>query len=209
MYIMKNLKFAAVLMAAVLAAVPMTSCKEEKGSAPQPVSSSTNKPSKTNAEMEGIAEIEHKIAISEDANINNVQYKLNRIIDPEVVRGSEKFIYADVTIKNNTDEACEFTAINNFYIILPDKTEISPKANAQVYAINHLNGYEKLAAIDAGQEWNGYVCFSLDKSVKGFSFCFFPTGKNYSDKENVIRTEIAESDIIKAPEGLFTPDSSN
>lgn len=200
MKIVKNLKIAALIFAAVLAAAPMSGCKDSNKDNSIVY---TNYAGKTYAEIPGVAEIEHKLTMNEQTEVKGTSYKLNRMIDSGIVKDGTKFIYADVTITNNTDTACEYTAINNFYIILPDKTEVSPAATAQVYALNHLDGFEKLSVIDAGQEWNGYVSFALAENVGNFSFCFFPTGKDYNDKENYIRTEIASADLTPAPEGMF------
>ncbi|MDD6278683.1 MAG: DUF4352 domain-containing protein [Acutalibacteraceae bacterium] len=201
---MKKMKIAALLMAALIAAVSAAGCNKHKKD--PAISNSTNNPNKTYSEIEGVAEIEHNVSMNEDADVNNTQYKLNRVIDSGVVKDGKKFIYADITIKNTSDVEYEITAINNFYVSLPDGSEIASQPNTQVYAINHLNGYEKISSVGAGEEFNGYIGFALDTSVTDFTICFFPTGKDYNDKKDVVRTEISAADVIPAPEGMFTPE---
>ena len=97
----------------------------------------------------------------------------------------------------------ELSGLKNFYLVLSDETEVLPDIRADIYAKRAMTGYQQLLSIDAGSEFNGYIGFLVGQNVNSFTVGFFPTGKD-DDRTNVILCDVKESDIVAAPDGMFT-----
>lgn len=142
------------------------------------------------------------VTFNEQASHNDTDFQLHRVIDSGRVLDGKKYIYLDVTIKNNSDTEYSVNALNNFYLILNDGYEVMADIRADLYAKQHINGYEQLLKIGAGEEFKGYVGFCVDEAVEEFTMCFFATGLS-NDKSSVIKCVVKPEDIIPAPDGFI------
>lgn len=194
---MKKLKMAALLVTAVVALTPVFGCRANKK-----VKSNNNEVS-AYADLPDVGKNKVEVNLEEKAEVKTTSFKLNRVIDSGRVKDGLKYIYLDVTIKNNSDKDYEISGLNNFYLLLPDKTEVLTDVRADIYAKQALSGYEQLNGIAAGSEVTSYIGFAVNENVKDFTACFFPpTAEN--EKTDVIRCDVKAGDIIAAPDGLFS-----
>ncbi len=196
---MKKRIIPAILLAAFIAAAPLAGCRDNT----KKVKPSSNTEASAYADISEIGKNKYDVSLSENADVNETGFKINRVIDSGRVKDGLKYIYLDVTIKNNSADNHDITPINNFYLILKDGTEVLTDIRADIYAKQAMDGYVHLEKVAAGKEFTGYIGFVVDEDVKEFTACFFPTGKN-DDKTNVVRCEITEKDIVTAPEGMFS-----
>ncbi len=197
---MNKLKFSAFLMAAAIALTSAVGCSTKK----RTNNESSNTSGAAYSDISGVGEIQHDVNFGDNTDVNDISYKLNCVIDSGKVKDGLKYIYLDVSIKNNTEQSCDLSGINNFYLITEDGKEISTDVRADIYAKHALEGYEQLLKVAAGSEFNGYVGFAVDTNVNAFTVCFFPTGTDPNDKKNVIKCEVKSGDIVTAPDGMFT-----
>ena len=106
---MKKYRIIPLILAAVMAAAPLSSCSKGKDN-----SSSSQVVNK----QEGIAKTEIKAEISEVTLSNDTSFKLNNVIDyGKTDDDGNRFLYLDVTITNNTDKEYELNILNNFYAV--------------------------------------------------------------------------------------------
>lgn len=194
---MKKFKISALLLTAVLALTPVFGCSGET-SEPEISLEGTGY-----AALPDVGKEKVNVSMNEDTDINETPYKLNRVIDSGRIQDGQKYIYLDVTIKNTSDKTMELSGLKNFYLVLSDETEVLPDIRADIYAKRAMTGYQQLLSIDAGSEFTGYIGFLVDQNVNSFTVGFFPTGKD-DDRTNVILCDVKESDIVAAPDGMFT-----
>ncbi len=196
---MKKFRIAAILMAAALAVIPSTGCR----------CNSTKKSSSSGAAGSGYAGLEDvgtntkNVKLGEEAVLNDTAYTLNKVIDSGYSQDGEKYIYLDVTIKNQSDADFEANALNNFYLTLADKSEITPHVKADQYGKKSVSGYEHLSGIPAGGEFSNYIGFCVPEGTDSFTVGFFATGSDINNKENAVFCEISSSDITSAPDGFI------
>lgn len=197
---MRKHRITALILCAALALVPASSCKKNK-------KSNSSETKQSDAANIGINEI--NVGISEEADENDTVFKLNSVIDAgKQTEKGEHYIYLDVTIKNNTDNSYSLNTLNNFYLIMPDSSEVFSSVRTQLYAINNFK--EGIFSSDpfeipANGEFSGYIGgFVLEEGKKEFTVCFFPTKENQNDKEDVIKVKITpdmvtdiSSDVLK------------
>lgn len=184
---MRKHRLTALILCAAMAIVPASSCQKNK-----------KKSSSSQIKQSGMANIgvnEINVGLSEEANENDTVFKLNSVIDAgKQTDKGEHYIYLDVTIKNNTDTAYTLNTLNNFYLIMPDSSEVFSAVRTQLYAINNFK--EEVYSSDpfeipANGEFSGYIGgFVLEEGKKEFTVCFFPTKENQNDKEDVIKVKI-------------------
>ncbi len=202
---MRKFRTAALALASVMLVCAVGCNKNEpEESSSSSLSSSSSSGYGDDAEI-GKNKIE--VALSEGTDLNNTTFTLNRVIDSGRRLEGLKYIYLDVTIKNNSDMDYETSGLNNFYLMLDDGTEVFTDVRADIYAKKSLPGYEKLMNIAAGSEYSNYVGFVLDEKISDFTVCFFATADN-GDRSSVIQCKISEKDITPAPEGMFTETES-
>lgn len=203
---MKISRLSAFIAAAVIAVSSMAGCSSDKQQSSRTGSTGTANSSAPINEYKddpNIGKDKIDVSLNENANHNNTTFKLNRIIDSgKTTEDGLKYIYADVTIKNNMGSAYEVNALNNFYLILPDETEVFTDIRTDLYAKQSVNGYEQLLEVPANSEFNGYIGFLIEPDVTSFNFCYFATA-NENDKETVIRCPVTSSDIVAAPDGFL------
>lgn len=200
---MRKFKITALFLTAVLALTPAFGCKDKKNTESNSAIPYSNQIGLENyADDPEIGKDKIEVQTGEEANHNSTVYKLNNVIDSGKVQDGLKYIYLDVTIKNESDKNYETSGLNNFYLLLSDGTEISTDIRADLYAKQHVKGYEKLINLSAGDEFTGYIGFCIDENINEFTVNFFPTG-NTNDRTSVVKTEIKADDIIPAPEGMI------
>lgn len=191
---MKMSKLAAVSAALILAVSAFAGCRPIKT---EKTSEAEHKTYVQTTRVIGENKIE--VSINEDKSVNNSTFKVNKVINSgRKTDDGLNFIYADVTIKNDSDQPYTVNALNNFYLLLNNGVEVYTDVRTDIYGKQHVNGYEQLLEVAPGAEYTGYVGFLLGDSVKDFTLCYFPTGTD-NDKTNVIQCKINESDIVDAP----------
>ncbi len=191
---MKKARLAVLLVAAVLSLTPAAGCRKK------PIERTSS--ASAYADISDVGKNKVEVKLEEKAEVNNTAFKINRVINSGRVKDGLKYIYLDVTISNTSSDNYEITGLNNFYIILPDNTEVIPDVRADIYAKQAMEGYSQISEVKAGQELSAYIGFVVEESVTDFTACFFPTG-TADDKTNVIRCEVKAKDVIDAPEGMF------
>lgn len=137
--------------------------------------------------------------ISENVNENDTVFTLNSVIDAGIVEDGKKFIFFDITIKNDTDSSYSLSTLNNFYIILPDETDLYSTVRTQIYAINTFKEdrfFVDPFEIPAKSQFSGVIGgFTVDENIESFTVCFFPTKGNPDDKEKIIKIKVDANDI--------------
>lgn len=199
---MRKFKITALLLAAVLTLTPTFGCKDKNNTSSESSSASNYDAVNNYADNPEIGKDKIEVQAGEEAKHNSTAYKLNNVIDSGKVQDGLKYIYLDVTIKNESDKAYETSGLNNFYLSLSDGTEITTDVRADLYAKQHITGYEKLMSLPAGGEFTGYIGFCIDENISEFTVNFFPTGDT-DDRSSVVKTDIKADDIIPAPEGMI------
>ena len=170
-------------------------CSDDTGSRSMSV---TSQSTTVNQNNEGRADHEVSAAVSEKASANKTGFTLNRVIDAgNRNEKNERFIYLDVTIDNTTDKEYELNILNNFYLLLSDGSEIHYHVGSQLYATNNLDGYiPSPFTVPASGQFSGIIGgFAVGEDVKDFTVCFFPTLNEPDKTPDVIKVDIAESDI--------------
>lgn len=195
---MKKFKFAVLFLAAAIAIIPSTGCRLNSSS-----DSDSSSDSSGYAGMFDVAVTQMTTSLGDETTVDSTTYTLNRVIDSGMVKDDLKYIYLDVTIKNSYDEDYETNALNNFYLILEDGTEITTDIRADNYGKQSIDGYEHLSEIPAGGEFSGYIGFCVDEDVTDFTVGFFVTGNDINDKSTVIYCSVGDGDIISALDGFI------
>ena len=195
---MKKSRIAAFLIAAAIAVIPATGCRLNAKK-----TSNGGGTGEGYAGMSDVGTTQKNVKLGEEISLNSTTYKLNRVIDSGMVQDGLKYIYLDVSIKNESGEDYEANALNNFYLILGDNTEITPNVRADQYGKKSINGYEHLSSVPAGSEFNNYIGFCVAEGTDSFTVGFFASGTDINDKSNVVFCEIAADDIISAPDGFI------
>ncbi len=189
---MKKYRIIPLLLAAVMAAAPLSSCSKGKDNS----SSSQVVVNK----QEGIAKTEIKAEISEVTLSNDTSFKLNNVIDyGKTDDDGNRFLYLDVTITNNTDKEYELNILNNFYILYPDGEEAHFDIRTQLYAQNNIDSYiTNPFKLTANGELSGIIGgFIVPPDKNDFQVCFFPTQDVMTDKESVIKVDVTANNIVK------------
>lgn len=190
---MKKYKIIPLLLAAVLAAAPLTSCSA--GEEPNHSVSMV-----TNGKLEGIANNEIKANISEEASENDTVFKLNGIIDSGMTDDKgNRYIYLDAVIKNNTDKEYDLNILNNFYLLFPDSSEAHFDVRTQLYAVKNIENYvTNPFTLPANGEISGiFGGFLVAPDADTFTVCFFPTQDKLSNKASVIKVDVTSANITK------------
>ncbi|MBO7396322.1 MAG: DUF4352 domain-containing protein [Ruminococcus sp.] len=192
---MRKYKLTALLLCAAMAISAASGCSDDTGSRSMSV---TSQSTTVNQNNEGRADHEVSAAVSEKASANKTGFTLNRVIDAgNRNEKNERFIYLDVTIDNTTDKEYELNILNNFYLLLSDGSEIHYHVGSQLYATNNLDGYiPSPFTVPASGQFSGIIGgFAVGEDVKDFTVCFFPTLNEPDKTPDVIKVDIAESDI--------------
>ena len=189
---MKKYRIIPLILAAVMAAAPLSSCSNGKENS----SSSQVAVNK----QDGLAKTEIKAEISEVTLSNDTSFKLNNVIDyGKTDDDGNRFLYLDVTITNNTAKEYELNILNNFYILYPDGEEVHFDVRTQLYGQNNMENYiPNPFKLTAKGEISGIIGgFIIPPDKNNFTVCFFPTQDVSTDKESVIKVEVTADNIVK------------
>ena len=199
---MKKTKLSALLLAALIAASASTGCLSNKKSATSKKNKEdTTRP--TSAEHSpvdlskiGINEISGEIG--KEIEANDTVFTLNAVIDAGIRESEKKFIYFDITLKNNTDSEYSLSTINNFYVTVPEG-DLYSDVQTQLYAKGHFKDNKYFVdpfTIPSNGQFSGIIGgFKLEENANTFEVSFYPTGKDPNAKETVIKYEITADDI--------------
>lgn len=188
----KKYKLIPLLIASVLACASLAGCSSGTESSTGN-SSSVSSSSSNQKRQEGLANTEVKAGVSEEATSNSTSFILNGIVDSGMTDDSgNKYIYLDAVIKNSTDKEYDLNMLNNFYLLLPDDSEIHFDVRTQLYGQNNIdNYYANPFTIPANGELSGiFGGFVVSPDITSFTVCFFPTQDEMSNKESVIKVDV-------------------
>ncbi|SHM76034.1 hypothetical protein [Ruminococcus flavefaciens] len=203
---MKKTKLYALLLAAVLTASASAGCLGKKQSStttpqPRPTHAADDERSPVDLSSIGVNVINGELGtmVSE----NDTDFTLNAVVDPGMRDEKAKFIFFDITLRNNTDKEYELSTLNNFYIELPAGTKLYSEVRTQLYAGSHFKDDKYFVdpfTIPSNGQFSGLVGgFILNEDMNEFNVCFFPTGKDPNNKKTVIKYKIT-ADNITAPD---------
>lgn len=194
---MRKYKIAALILCAAMALTAAAGCSDSNSSS-RSVSKESQQ-TEINTNNEGRADHEVSAAVSEKASANKTGFTLNRVIDAGTHNDkNERYLYLDITIDNTTDKEYDLSILNNFYLLLSDGSEIHYHVGSQLYATNNLDGYVPSPfSVPASGQFNGIVGgFAVGDDVKDFTVCFFPTLNDPNKTPDVIKVNVAESDVF-------------
>ena len=198
---MRSSRIAAFLMASALALAAAAGCSSTKGN-----SSLVQLPATPVPTQNGLAEKEIIADITQSVEEHGTVFQINSLIDSgHKTDDGRNFYYLDVTIKNTSDTAYDISLLNNFFLLMPDLSELSFDIRTQVYASAEYKGYtESPFTVSPGEEFKGYVGgFLLDESVTDFTVCFFPTANDMHDKSSVIKCAMNTANAIAPPADMI------
>lgn len=168
------------------------------GSTVSNTSPSSSQSSGNALSLEGIAQNEITVNVSENANANDTTFRLNRVINSgKTDDNGNPYIYLDVNISNATDKEYELSVLNNLYVLLADNSEVHFDIKTQLYATNNIENYSASPfTVPANGDFSGIIGgFVLPKDTQNFTVCFFPTQDNKSDKTNVVKVSVSAQNI--------------
>lgn len=205
---MKKFRIAAFMLAAAMS-ISAASCSSKKTSTETAKTAEVSdadavpngelpKPTKY-ADREDTTEFDSMIG--KEIEANDTVFTLNSIIEGCRTDIGERYIYFNVTIKNNTTLAYELNPLNNFYLEMPDGEERSTDIITQIYATKHFPKVNQdYINVPSKGEFTGYIAgFVLKDGEDDFNFCFFPTKEVLTDRRNVIKCPITAADMSKDP----------
>lgn len=138
-------------------------------------------------------------AFGQEMEVNNTVFTLNDVVRvPAPNVENSDFIFINVTVKNKTDIEYEINSMNNFFIALPDETEISMDVRANLYAIqNYPKCIQDNIKIEANGEFSGFLAggFVVPAGTDSLTVGFFPTLNNEKDASNVILAPVNAENI--------------
>lgn len=196
---MKNHKLISFALLAVIS-LSITGCSDNKNSSLSNPSSESSMNFDEHSKSDGIADNEISVALTEEADVNQTLFKLNRVIDSGNKSDSgDPYVYLDVTISNSTDKEYNLSTLNNFYLLLPDGQEIHFDVRTQLYGTKNIQNYSASPfTIPASSEFSGIIGgFILPQNTQSFTVCFFPTQDNANDKTSVVKVNVSDADIVK------------
>lgn len=198
---MKNLRVYALVLALALSAVSAFSCADKNKSDSEdsivildPDASVQEKPNKYSADSK-----KTNTAVGQETEVNDTVFKLNNVVNiGSVANDGNDYIYINVTIQNKTDKEYEISSLNNFFVALPDQTEISSDIRPKLYAIsNYPKCVDDYITIPANGEFTGYLAggFTVPSGTDSLTVGFFPTLDNDRYRENVILAPVNAENI--------------
>ncbi|MDE6035531.1 MAG: DUF4352 domain-containing protein [Ruminococcus sp.] len=204
---MNKSRISAFIIALAFSTVCAFSCAENNASEPDTRTSVIDTAKSTEPVQNKYSGNSHKTdsAFAQEAEVNNTIFKLNDVVRVPApnISGSD-FIYLNVTIKNKVDLEYEISSMNNFFIALPDETELAPDVRAKLYALqNYPVCIDDNITIPANGEFSGFLAggFLVPSDTDSLTVGFFPTLNNAKDSSNVILTpvkggNISDSDLV-------------
>lgn len=200
---MKKTGFIAVLIAAALAAAAFAGCSDSNESSStsskRPPRTSTSAPSVTEPIGTNVIDGE----LGKEVTEKDTAFTLNSVVSALNSETGEHFIYMDITLRNSMSKEYTLSTLNNFYIELPDGSEVYSDVRTQLYAKQHFNDSKYYADpfdIPSNGQFSGLIGgIVIVGDITDFKLCFFPTGDNASAKGTVIKYDIKASDVIDPP----------
>ena len=197
---MKKYKLISFALLAVISLSAVTGCSKSTNSSSGNSSAESSMNFVEYSKSEGLADNEISVGLTEEADVNQTAFRLNRVIDSGTKSDNgDPYIYLDVTISNSTDKEYDLSVLNNFYLLLPDSEEIHFDVRTQLYGTKNIENYSASPfTVPANGEFSGIIGgFILPQNTQNFTICFFPTQDNASDKTNVVKINVTDSDIVK------------
>ncbi|MCR5601659.1 MAG: DUF4352 domain-containing protein [Ruminococcus sp.] len=198
---MKTRRLSGLLLAALIAATASTGCLSNKKKTLAQKENNEPRPTAASHSPVDLSKIGTNVIngeIGKEVEANDTVFTLNSVIDAGVRDNEKKFIYFDITLKNNTANAYSLSTINNFYITIPEG-DIYSDVQTQLYAKSHFaedKYYVDPFDIPSNGQFSGLVGgFKLEENANSFEVSFYPTGDDPNNKETVIKYEITADDI--------------
>ena len=194
---MRKNRLAALFFAAALALTAAVSCERNKNS-----SSSDESSYKISEDgrLDGLADKEYKVDITEEADVNDTGFKLNGVVDSGKTNDNgDHFVYINVTVNNPTEKSYELSVLNNFYILFGDETEAHYHVQPDLYAKNNISDYKGSSfEVPAKGSFSGLIGgFLIPAAQNEYTVCFFPSLDDEHDKSNVVKVKVKQEDITK------------
>ena len=200
---MKKTGFIAVLIAVALTTAAFAGCSDSNESSStsskRPPRTSTSAPSVTEPIGTNVIDGE----LGKEVTEKDTAFTLNSVVSALNSETGEHFIYMDITLRNSMSKEYTLSTLNNFYIELPDGSEVYSDVRTQLYAKQHFNDSKYYADpfdIPSNGQFSGLIGgIVIVGDITDFKLCFFPTGDNASAKGTVIKYDIKASDVIDPP----------
>lgn len=197
-------RFSAIVLSSLLIPAALFSCSNkntsQSGSAPKEIDTESWGEVLTTGK---IGSIVVNADLSQQVNENDTLFTLNSVIDAGLNNEDMRYIFFDVNIHNDMDVDCDLNTLNNFYLIMPDGSEMYSTVKAQLYAISKFKEDKYIVdpfEIPAKGEVSGVMGgFLIDKDVDHFTVCFFPTKNDPNNKELVVKIDVTADDF-KTPD---------
>lgn len=146
--------------------------------------------------------------INEEAGANDTLFKLNSVVETEIVEDGMKYIYLNVDISNSTDEDYTLSALNNFYLLHGQNiVEISDLVTL-FYARNNFQNIsvnQDPITVPANGTFSGFLCgFEVPGDMYDFTVGFYPTKNDSLNKSTAIEVKITKDDIKKISDGMIS-----
>lgn len=194
---MNKSRLSALALALALSAVSAFSCSEKtetENNSDTSVSDTADPANKYSGNSK-----KTNSAFGQEMEVNNTVFTLNDVVRvPAPNVENSDFVYINVTIKNKTDIEYEINSMNNFFVALPDETEISMDVRANLYAIqNYPQCVQDNIKIEANGEFSGFLAggFVVPSGTDSLTVGFFPTLNNEKDASNVILAPVNTENI--------------
>ena len=198
-------KIAALIMTASIAAALSAGCHNHNKN--NDTSDEEMFPTSNTEEVSPIGSTELKGEIGKEITANNTAFTLRSVFVHTDHDYKERFVYFDIDLRNSTDKEYTLNTLNNFYIKLPDGTEVFSDVRSQLYARSSLKEdkyYEDPFNIPSNGQFSGIVGgFILMDDIDEFTLCFYPTGSNPNDKGTVIEYSITADDLKELDSSLL------
>ncbi len=142
--------------------------------------------------------------LEEEAGANDTLFKLNSVVETDVIKDGQKYIYLNVDISNTSDEDYNLSCLNNLYLLHDDNIIETSDIITLYYAYNNIKSFSIIQdpfIVPANETFSGYLCgFAVPESLNEFTVGFYPTKNDSLDKSSVIEVEITKDDIQKVTE---------
>jgi len=138
------------------------------------------------------------ISVGSETSLNSTGFQLDKVVRVKNDNGEGDYIYLGVRINNETDTEYTITSLNNFFLTLPDGTEVSSHIKPKMYATNkYKKCYDDPITIPANNLFTGFIAggFIIPSDCDSFKVNFIPTLDNPNNKSNIITCEVTASDI--------------
>lgn len=197
---MKKFRLTAIILAMSLSAVSAFSCSDKTPSSSNGEISyiDPNKPVQQDPTKYSGDANKTNSAFGQEIEVNNTVFTLNSVVKvPDDVSDND-YIYINVTIKNKTDIEYEISSLNNFFMALPDGTEISSDVRTKIHSLAHFTKcIDDYITIPANGEFTGFLAggFIVPPGTDSFTIGFFPTLNDEVNKSEVILSPVSAENI--------------